>query len=132
MNASYQDIQAEEELEEASSLFKALSDPARLRILNLLAVKGWTCNCEIEAVTGYGNSKISRHLAQLKQNGFIRSRREGTWIFYSLKQPNNQLTQAIHHLLDQLSEQFAILQNDRETFPEKVCGVSPPVLLNQL
>ena len=57
----------EEALEPLAILFKALSDPARLRILNLLAAKGELCNCNIETVTGYGSSKISRHFNYLKQ-----------------------------------------------------------------
>ncbi len=91
----------EEPIESLALLFKALSDPARLRILNLLAQKGEMCNCHIEKITAYGNSKISRHLSYLKQVGLLQSRREGLWIYYSLKPSNETIYQMIHQLLDQ-------------------------------
>lgn len=122
----------EEELEETAAVFKSLADPARLRILNLLAANGWTCNCEIEAATGYGNSKISRHLAYLKQAGLIRSKREGTWIFYSLKQANDPITMTIHRILEQLPERITLLSHDRKSFRDKVKQITPPINLEAL
>ena len=68
------------QLDATAQLFKALAEPARLRILNLLAHGEELCNCQVEAVTGYRNPKISRHFQFLKHAGLIQFRREGTWI----------------------------------------------------
>jgi ArsR family transcriptional regulator len=125
----YQETGIEDKLEEAGALFKALADPARLRILNLLAAKGWTCNCEIEAVTEYGNSKISRHLAYLKQVGLVHSRREGTWIFYALRKSEDPIVSNILQLIETLSNQIGLLKEDRSNYQNKICDVSPPINL---
>ncbi|MGK5093644.1 metalloregulator ArsR/SmtB family transcription factor [Deltaproteobacteria bacterium TL4] len=105
----------EELLESLAFLFRALSDPARLRILNLLGAKGELCNCHIEQVTGYGNSKISRHLNYLKQNALIQARREGVWIYYSLKPATDSIQEMIHCILDALPDRYALLQQDIES-----------------
>ena len=68
------------QLDATAQLFKALAEPARLRILNLLAHGEELCNCQVEAVTGYRNPKIYRHFQFLKHAGLIQFRREGTWI----------------------------------------------------
>ena len=49
------------QLDATAQLFKALAGPAYLRILNLLAHGEELYNCQVEAVTGYRNPKISRH-----------------------------------------------------------------------
>ena len=78
---------AEAEIAGLTGLFQALADPARLRILNLLAKGGEVRNTEVEAVTGYGNSKISRHFAYLKHAGLIQDRRDGLSVHYALRPP---------------------------------------------
>ena len=102
----------EEALDSLAIIFKALSDPARLRILNLLAAKGELCNCNIETVTGYGSSKISRHFSYLKQANLIQSRRDGLWIYYSLKPASNQIYKHIHDILDTMPGFYLILEED--------------------
>jgi DNA-binding transcriptional ArsR family regulator/precorrin-6B methylase 2 len=61
---------------------KALSDETRLRILRLLDDEELNVN-EIREVLGMSQSRISHHLAVLREAGLIRDRREGTWVFYS-------------------------------------------------
>ena len=87
------------QLDATAQLFKALAGPACLRILNLLAHGEELCNCQVEAVTGYRNPKIPRHFQFLKHAGLIQFRREGTWIFYSLRQPESDRYQAVPALL---------------------------------
>lgn len=69
---------------ELARLHRALSDPTRLRIVHLLARLGELCVCELESALETTQSKISRHLAHLKQAGIVRDRRDGTWIHYRL------------------------------------------------
>ncbi len=67
----------------ASALFRALGDPTRLRMVNLL-VRGSLCVCDIQRILGQPQSSVSRHLALLKSAGLIRDRRDGMRTFYAL------------------------------------------------
>jgi ArsR family transcriptional regulator len=64
-------------------VFKALSEPIRLRIMALLTV-GELCVCDLTCVLGMPQSTISRHMNRLKVNGLVSDRRSGKWIHYSL------------------------------------------------
>src|SRR5512142_3114964 len=66
-----------------SSFFRALGDPTRLRIVNLLA-RGSLCVCDIQRILEQPQSSVSRHLALLKSAGLIRDRRDGMRTFYAL------------------------------------------------
>ncbi len=69
-----------------ASLFKALSEPVRLRILYLLLERGELCVCDLVGTLGVSQSVVSRHLAYLRNNQLVRTRREGVWIYYQLVQ----------------------------------------------
>ena len=64
-------------------MFKALSDPGRLRILAMLGVKPM-CVCEITAVLGLAVSTVSKHLSLLKDAGFIIDEKDQKWVEYRL------------------------------------------------
>jgi|YNPNPStandDraft_1061719.scaffolds.fasta_scaffold06322_3 ArsR family transcriptional regulator len=70
-------------LSELDQRLKALADPTRLRILNLL-MQGELCGCDIQYVLGLTQSNVSRHLAYLKHSGWVADRREGYRVFYGL------------------------------------------------
>jgi ArsR family transcriptional regulator len=72
-----------------TTLFKALSDESRLRILNLLFSWGELCVCDIEQVMGFTQTKVSRHLAYLRRARLVVQRRQGLWKLYSLARPLN-------------------------------------------
>ena len=61
-----------------------IGDPTRRCMLALLAVEGEVCVCEFVAATGELQPSISRHCAQLRDGGWVTSRREGTWMHYRL------------------------------------------------
>jgi ArsR family transcriptional regulator len=65
------------------SLFKALADATRLRILGLL-LAGEVCVCDIHESLKIPQYKASRHLAYLRRSGLVETRREGLWIHYRL------------------------------------------------
>jgi ArsR family transcriptional regulator, arsenate/arsenite/antimonite-responsive transcriptional repressor len=71
------------QLVEMESLFKALADATRLRILGLL-LAGEVCVCDIHESLKVPQSKASRHLAYLRRSGLVETRREGLWIHYRL------------------------------------------------
>ncbi|MGB7622209.1 MAG: metalloregulator ArsR/SmtB family transcription factor [Terriglobia bacterium] len=74
-------------MKETIKTFKALSDETRLRILHLLLEAGEICVCDMETVLGCPQARISRHLAILRNAGFIDDRREALWVLYSLAKP---------------------------------------------
>ncbi len=66
-----------------TKIYKALSDEARLRILNILH-DGELCVCHIMDILHMGQSKVSRHLTYLKNAGLVHDRRKGLWVYYSM------------------------------------------------
>ncbi len=65
------------------TVFKALSDETRLRILKLLE-DGELCVCDIVAAFDTIQPKVSFHLAALKAAGLVKDRREGKWMHYKI------------------------------------------------
>lgn len=65
------------------TIFKALSDETRIRILKLLE-KGELCVCDIVAALDMIQPKVSFHLGVLKEAGLIKDRKQGKWIHYTL------------------------------------------------
>jgi ArsR family transcriptional regulator len=74
---------AKQQLIELESLFKALADATRLRILGLL-LTGEVCVCDIHETLKIPQPKASRHLAYLRRSGLVETRRDGLWIHYRL------------------------------------------------
>jgi ArsR family transcriptional regulator, arsenate/arsenite/antimonite-responsive transcriptional repressor len=65
--------------------FKALSDPARVSIVNRIAGEGEVCTCHLTGPLGLSQPTVSHHLRVLKEAGLIEvARRRGTWTFYRL------------------------------------------------
>jgi ArsR family transcriptional regulator len=77
--------------------FKALSDPARVSIVNRIAGEGEVCTCHLTGPLGLSQPTVSHHLRVLKEAGLIEvARRRGTWTFYRLvPQAMEQLAFAI-------------------------------------
>jgi ArsR family transcriptional regulator len=78
-----------------ATLFKALSDETRLRIVALLSVRE-LCVCHIEAALEAPQPTVSRHLANLRAAGVVEARRNGSWMYYRLaEQPDPQVQQQL-------------------------------------
>ena len=71
-------------MENISAIFKSLDDETRLRILSLLLEEEELCVCYLMDVLQLPQSTVSRHLALLKKAGWLKDRREGVWIYYSI------------------------------------------------
>ena len=69
---------------ELARTFKALGDPARLRLLSLVASHegGEACVCEISGAFDLSQPTISHHLKVLREVGLLDSERRGTWVYY--------------------------------------------------
>lgn len=71
---------------EMETMFMALADRTRLRLLNLMAGGEVCVNFFTEAL-GQSQPKVSRHLAYLRNADLVDTRRDGKWIYYSIKWP---------------------------------------------
>lgn len=73
----------EDNLGNASRLLKAMSNPHRLRIICHLA-RGEKCVGELEEIVGLSQSALSQHLARLRRDRLVQTRRQAQTIYYSL------------------------------------------------
>jgi ArsR family transcriptional regulator len=73
-------------LRRKADLLKALAQPTRLRILELLA-EGERCVCEIQPLVEGEQSNVSKHLAFLRAQGLVVANRQGMRVFYRLADP---------------------------------------------
>ena len=74
----------EDTVKTQSRLFKALADTTRLKIMLLLDIREM-CVCEIMVALGLTQPTASHHLGILESVDLVKDRREGKWVFYSLK-----------------------------------------------
>ena len=77
------------------TICKALGDPTRVRILELLKTKGQSCcdliarterglcACDIEEAVGLSKAAVSHHMTQLRRAGLVTSEKRGRWVFYA-------------------------------------------------
>jgi ArsR family transcriptional regulator len=77
---------SEEQVESTAELFKALGDPARVRIINLLAAaSGPVCACEFEPALKLSQPTVSHHLKKLTDAGLLEREQRGKWAYFWLK-----------------------------------------------
>jgi ArsR family transcriptional regulator, arsenate/arsenite/antimonite-responsive transcriptional repressor len=69
-----------------AELFRALGDPARVRIVNTIATAGGpVCACEFNAALGLAQPTVSHHLKKLTEAGLLEREQRGKWAYFSLK-----------------------------------------------
>jgi len=102
-------------------LFRALADPTRLRLLNLMSEQE-ICVCYFTEVIAAPQPKISRHLAYLRRAGIVAARREGKWMHYRLTVPGDSYAASIlKRTMDALKSDLR-MQRDRERLNRACCG----------
>jgi ArsR family transcriptional regulator, arsenate/arsenite/antimonite-responsive transcriptional repressor len=70
-----------------ASLFRALGDPARVKIVNALARQDEpVCACEFEPALGLAQPTVSHHLKRLTEAGLLEREQRGKWAYYSLSE----------------------------------------------
>ncbi|MTI08435.1 metalloregulator ArsR/SmtB family transcription factor [Curvivirga aplysinae] len=74
--------EGENTVEGPIELFKVLSDPLRLKVFMLLEDEGALTVSDFTNVLGMSQPKVSRHLALLRESGFLSVQKEGLWVFY--------------------------------------------------
>jgi ArsR family transcriptional regulator len=115
-------------LTDMETLFKALADATRLRILGLL-LAGEVCVCDIHETLKIPQPKTSRHLAYLRRAGLVATRRQGLWVHYRLGTlPDPVLAaimDAVHHALTHTD----VVQRDAQRLGKRTgcCVPSPEV-----
>jgi ArsR family transcriptional regulator len=107
-------------VEGSARLIKALSDPVRLRLINLLR-DGEVCVCHLHGALGLPQPTVSRHLAYLRKSGLVVGRKEGLWVHYRLAEPTNDLHRS---LLDSVAPTLADMPSmkaDRDRLSRLCC-----------
>jgi len=104
-----------DEIEVLADIFKALSDPTRLRLVKLLSeclpgkCKGEAlCVNALASELGVSQSAVSQHLRVLKQVGLVRGVRQGYFVHYSLDR--DRLGQYTTKVLETLGEDFVTVK----------------------
>jgi ArsR family transcriptional regulator len=76
---------SDDEADATAELFRALSDPARVRIVNVLATSDEpVCVCELVGPLKLSQPTVSHHLKKLVEAGLLDREERGRWAFYSL------------------------------------------------
>ena len=79
-------VLSDKEAVATAELFKALADPARVRIVNLLATAGEpVCACNLNEPVGLSQPTVSHHLKKLVDAGLLEREQRGKWAYFSLK-----------------------------------------------
>ncbi|MFC2017511.1 ArsR/SmtB family transcription factor [Chloroflexota bacterium] len=93
---------------------KALSDETRLRILNILLERE-CCVCEIMQALDISQTRASRNLGILQEAGFLKARRDGVWIVYSVDwQTANLYPTSLAALLKNILVSNEVILKDKE------------------
>ncbi len=107
-------------MKELVNVFKALSDEARLRILNLVFRTGEICVCDIEAITGFTQTKTSRHLLYLKNARLLDSRQQGLWMLYSIAKPRNKEHELLLEFLKTILQTNSVALKDAKELNKNI------------
>jgi ArsR family transcriptional regulator len=107
-------------MEEFIKPFKALSDETRLRMLNILLQRE-CCVCEVMQVLNISQTRASRNLKLLEEAGFLKSRREGAWVYYSLRDDAAAgFAVSLAGLTGKFSEKLQLFRKDRARLKKAV------------
>lgn len=75
---------SEAEAEDLATAFKVLADPARLRLLSLIAATDEMCACDLIEPVGRSQPTVSHHLSVLTDAGLLTREKRGKWAWYRL------------------------------------------------
>ena len=83
----YADTLTDEDAEATAALFKALADPARVRIVNLLATNAGepVCICNLTEPLGLSQPTVSHHMKRLLDVGLVEREQRSKWAYFSLR-----------------------------------------------
>ena len=110
------------------TLFSALADRTRLRLINLIG-DSEVCVCFLVEILKTSQPKISRHLAYLRRARVVTARREGKWMHYRLTEPPDEHAARIFREVRTSLSEHPEFQRDRERLIKVCCAVQQPVQL---
>jgi ArsR family transcriptional regulator len=114
------------QVSEMETLFRALADETRLRILGLL-LTGEVCVCDIHESLKIPQSKASRHLAYLRRSGLVDTRRSGLWIHYRLGRVADPVLAAIVDAVRHALSHTDVVRKDEKRLKKRTgCCVPTP------
>lgn len=87
-------------LDKTASIFKALCDPNRLLIIEML-LNGEMCACQLLDELNISQSTLSHHMKNLCETGVVNCRRDGKWMFYTI---NKDSCESAHALLARIMD----------------------------
>ena len=102
-------------VDELETLFKALADKTRLRILALLG-NNEVCVCHIHDSLGLPQPTVSRHLAYLRRSGLVAVRRDGVWMHYQVSGSLSPVIQGVVAAAVGALQQLPAATRDRKQF----------------
>lgn len=119
-----------ETIERVTQQLKALADEGRM-LLFLILWREECCVCELVAISGWDQSRISHQLKLLKLSGLVENRKEGKWVIYSVPDEikSDQLFRAIYcrvKLPSELIDRIKLVKglNVKEKGTEVLSGIS--------
>ena len=99
-------------MDKLTDFFKILSDETRVRIIVLLYHKK-LCVCQMCGVMAETQPKVSKHLAKLRDMGFVKDERKEQFIYYYLNLNNKLFEEIIKNIVDNI-EDYQTIKNDIE------------------
>ncbi len=103
------------------TLFQALADETRLRVIRLLATTGEeACLCELVDSLQEPAYKLSRHLKILRQAGLLSAQKEGRWVYHRLVLKPSYL-ETLYATVRALPDPDQVYQADHVRFEERMC-----------
>ncbi len=109
-------------MNQEAKFFKVLSDPIRLRLAVILALKGEQCVCMLCEALAEPEYKISRHLGIMRSSGVVQARRQGTWSYYSLCHPDSPWLTHMHECLQNCFLDHPAILDDLKRLQHSACN----------
>ena len=108
-------------------VFKALSDPNRIRIMKMMLERE-LCLCEVREVLNLSNSTVSKHLSILRDAGLVLDSKNGKWVNFRINDKSDQ--QLVRSAIQMVKASFSddeTVRNDlkkvRSVDRNKICGI---------
>lgn len=108
--------------------FRALADPTRLRIINLIGDQE-VCVCFFVEILNTNQPKVSRHLAYLRRAGIVAARREGIWMHYRISTPSDENAAKVLNDVREWLAKDAVMDQDRKRLNKICCAPELPIQL---
>jgi ArsR family transcriptional regulator len=114
-------------LDSLETVFKALADRTRLRIIGLL-VNGEVCVCHIHDSLGIPQPTASRHLAYLRRSGLVAARKDGLWVHYRLANLGDPVLETVLSAVAHAVGHASMTARDRRRLARRVPPALTPLL----